>query len=115
MTELVAAIDQGTTSSRCALVDRSGAIVAMARREHEQIYPEPGWVEHDGDEVRRNVEAVVAEALQAEPDATIAAVGITNQRETTLLWSRETGRPVENAIVWHGSRSSAAHEWRFQI
>jgi glycerol kinase len=106
LTELIAAIDQGTTSSRCALVDRSGAIVAMARREHEQIYPEPGWVEHDGDEVRRNVEAVVAEALQAEPDATIAAVGITNQRETTLLWSRETGRPVGNAIVWQDTRTA---------
>ena len=97
MTELVAAIDQGTTSSRCALVDRSGAIVAVAQREHEQIYPEPGWVEHDGDEVRRNVEAVVAEALQAKSGATIVAVGITNQQETTHLWSRQTGKPQEIA------------------
>lgn len=105
MTELVAAIDQGTTSTRCALVDSAGAIVAMAQREHEQIYPEPGWVEHDADEVKRNVEAVITEALQARRDATIAAIGITNQRETTLLWSRETGKPVGNAIVWQDTRT----------
>ena len=106
MTELVAAIDQGTTSTRCALIDQSGSIVAMAQREHEQIYPKPGWVEHDADEVKRNVEAVVTEALKARQDATIAAIGITNQRETTLLWSRETGKPVGNAIVWQDTRTA---------
>ena len=106
MTELVAAIDQGTTSTRCALIDQSGSIVAMAQREHEQIYPKPGWVEHDADEVKRNVEAVVTEALMARQDATIAAIGITNQRETTLLWSRETGKPVGNAIVWQDTRTA---------
>jgi len=106
LTELVAAIDQGTTSTRCALIDQSGSIVAMAQREHEQIYPKPGWVEHDADEVKRNVEAVVTEALKARQDATIAAIGITNQRETTLLWSRETGKPVGNAIVWQDTRTA---------
>ncbi|MGB5432589.1 MAG: glycerol kinase GlpK [Acidimicrobiia bacterium] len=108
MVSYVAAIDQGTTSSRCALVDHSGRIVAMAQREHEQIYPEPGWVEHDPDEIRRNVDLVVREAL-AQVDATpadLVAVGLTNQRETTLVWSRETGTPVGNAIVWQDVRTA---------
>ncbi|MGB5186686.1 MAG: glycerol kinase GlpK [Acidimicrobiia bacterium] len=108
MVSYVAAIDQGTTSSRCALVDHSGQIVAMAQREHEQIYPEPGWVEHDPDEIRRNVDLVVREAL-AQVDATpadLVAVGLTNQRETTLVWSRETGTPVGNAIVWQDVRTA---------
>ena len=108
MGRLVAAIDQGTTSTRCVLVDLSGAIVAMDQREHEQIYPEPGWVEHDATEIRQNIDAVVAGALEAA-DATasdVAAVGITNQRETTLLWSRTTGEPVGNAIVWQDTRTA---------
>lgn len=108
MASYVAAIDQGTTSSRCALVDHRGQIVAMAQREHEQIYPQPGWVEHNPDEIRRNVDLVVQEALarvDARP-ADLAAVGLTNQRETTLLWSRETGRPVGNAIVWQDVRTA---------
>jgi len=104
----VAAIDQGTTSSRCVLVDRHGSIVAMAQREHEQIYPRPGWVEHDADEIRSNVDLVIREALgmvDASP-ADVVAVGVTNQRETTLLWSRETGRPLTNAIVWQDLRTA---------
>jgi glycerol kinase len=108
MASYVAAIDQGTTSSRCALVDHRGQIAAMAQREHEQIYPQPGWVEHNPDEIRRNVDRVVQEALaqvDARP-ADLAAVGLTNQRETTLLWSRETGRPVGNAIVWQDVRTA---------
>ena len=108
MGSYVAAIDQGTTSSRCALVDRHGQFVAMAQREHEQIYPQPGWVEHDPEEIRRNVNLVIREAL-AQVDATPAdleAVGLTNQRETTLLWSRETGMPVGNAIVWQDVRTA---------
>jgi glycerol kinase len=108
MVSYVAAIDQGTTSSRCALVDHNGQIVAMAQREHEQIYPEPGWVEHDPDEIRRNVDLVIREAL-AQVDATpadLVAVGLTNQRETTLVWSRETGTPVGNAIVWQDVRTA---------
>ncbi|MGB9358338.1 MAG: glycerol kinase GlpK [Acidimicrobiia bacterium] len=108
MASYVAAIDQGTTSSRCALVDRRGKFVAMAQREHEQIYPQPGWVEHDADEIWRNVELVTREALDqlgATPDD-LVAVGLTNQRETTLLWSKETGRPLGNAIVWQDVRTA---------
>ncbi|MFV9673181.1 MAG: glycerol kinase GlpK [Acidimicrobiia bacterium] len=104
----VAAIDQGTTSSRCALIDRHGSIVAMAQREHRQIYPKPGWVEHDPVEIRSNVVGVIGEALGqlcATP-ADIAAVGVTNQRETTLLWSRETGEPLGNAVVWQDVRTA---------
>jgi len=108
MATFVAAIDQGTTSSRCALVDHRGRIVAMAQREHEQIYPQPGWVEHDADEIRSNVDLVVREALESIGASTsdVATVGLTNQRETTLLWSRETGRPVANAIVWQDVRTA---------
>lgn len=106
MAELVAAIDQGTTGTRCALIDHSGAIVAMAQLEHEQIYPRPGWVEHDANEIRRNVKAVVAEATKTHGVAEVIAVGITNQRETTLLWSRDTGEPVGNAIVWQDTRTA---------
>lgn len=108
MPDHVAAIDQGTTSTRCALVDRAGNIVAMAQREHEQIYPRPGWVEHDPVEIRRNTGIVIGEALEAmslEGDD-VAAVGVTNQRETTLLWSRETGEPLTNAIVWQDTRTA---------
>ena len=108
MTDHVAAIDQGTTSTRCALVDRTGNIVAMAQREHQQIYPRPGWVEHDPEEIRRNTEIVIAEALDrlGLAGGDIAACGITNQRETTLLWSRETGEPLTNAIVWQDTRTA---------
>lgn len=108
MVSYIAAIDQGTTSSRCALVDHRGRIVSMAQREHQQIYPEPGWVEHDADEIRSNVDLVVREALAGlgATTANIEAVGLTNQRETTLLWSRETGRPVANAIVWQDVRTA---------
>ena len=108
MGSYVAAIDQGTTSSRCALIDHHGAIVAMAQREHEQIYPQPGWVEHDPIEIRSNVTGVIREALgqlDASP-SDIAAVGVTNQRETTLLWSRETGDPLSNAVVWQDVRTA---------
>ncbi len=108
MGSYVAAIDQGTTSSRCALIDHHGAIVAMAQREHRQIYPQPGWVEHDPVEIRSNVTDVIGEALgqiDASP-ADISAVGVTNQRETTLLWSRETGEPFGNAVVWQDVRTA---------
>ena len=106
MAEFVAAIDQGTTSTRCALIDHSGAIVVMRQLEHEQIYPQPGWVEHDAAEIRSSVDAVVAEATAAVADAEIVGVGITNQRETTVLWSRETGEPVGNALVWQDTRTA---------
>lgn len=105
----IGAIDQGTTSTRFVLVDRSGSFVAMSQREHEQIYPRPGWVEHDGNEIWANTELVIREALeaaQASP-ADIAAVGITNQRETTIVWDEATGEPVANAIVWQDIRTDA--------
>ncbi|MFD6417902.1 glycerol kinase GlpK [Streptomyces sp. NPDC060194] len=105
----VAAIDQGTTSSRCIIFDHAGAIVAADQREHRQIFPQPGWVEHDATEIWSKVRAVVAGALAAaglRADQ-LSAVGITNQRETTLLWDRSTGKPVHNAIVWQDTRTSA--------
>jgi glycerol kinase len=106
LAEFVAAIDQGTTSSRCALVDHAGTIVAMRQLEHEQIFPEPGWVEHDATQISANIDAVVADTVGSVPGAKIAAVGITNQRETTVLWSRETGEPVGNAVVWQDTRTT---------
>jgi glycerol kinase len=103
----VAAIDQGTSSSRCILFDRDGAIAGSAQREHAQLHPRAGWVEHDPLEIVANVRAVVDEAVAAAGAraADVAAVGITNQRETTVLWERATGRPVANAIVWQDVRT----------
>ncbi|WP_017604723.1 glycerol kinase GlpK [Nocardiopsis alkaliphila] len=106
--QYIAAIDQGTTSSRCILFDRDGRIVSVDQREHRQIFPKPGWVEHDAQEIWTNVEAAVRESLK-KSDITpeqIAAIGITNQRETTLLWDKETGEPVHNAIVWQDTRTA---------
>jgi glycerol kinase len=104
----VAAIDQGTTSSRCIIFDAAGEIVALARKEHRQIYPRPGWVEHDAMEIWANVQTVVAQALETAGAGAsdLAAVGITNQRETTVIWERATGRPVHNAIVWQDTRTA---------
>jgi glycerol kinase len=103
----VAAIDQGTTSSRCIIFDAAGAIAAVDQREHRQYYPQPGWVEHDADEIWHNVEAVSRGALDRAglSRADLAAIGITNQRETTLLWDASTGEPVANAIVWQDTRT----------
>ncbi|GAA2344453.1 glycerol kinase 2 [Streptomyces caniferus] len=104
----VAAIDQGTTSSRCIIFDHGGAIVAVDQREHRQIFPKPGWVEHDATEIWSKVQAVVAGALTKaglRADQ-LSALGITNQRETTVLWDRATGRPVHHAIVWQDTRTS---------
>jgi glycerol kinase len=106
MTRYVGAIDQGTTSTRFIVFDRTGATIASAQMEHRQIYPQPGWVEHDPLEIWRNTQAVIAEALRSA-DLThrdLAAIGITNQRETTLLWDRATGAPVHNAVVWQDTR-----------
>jgi glycerol kinase len=104
----VAAIDQGTTSSRCMIFDAAGEVVAMAQKEHRQIYPRPGWVEHDAAEIWANVQAVVAQALRQADAAPLdlAAVGITNQRETAVLWERATGRPAAPAIVWQDTRTA---------
>ncbi|MDQ2583837.1 glycerol kinase GlpK [Saccharothrix yanglingensis] len=103
----VAAIDQGTTSSRCIVFDHGGAIVSVAQKEHRQIFPRPGWVEHDAEEIWANVLDVVHGALRKASLSThdLAAVGITNQRETTLVWDRATGKPVHNAIVWQDTRT----------
>ncbi|MGI5249008.1 glycerol kinase GlpK [Actinacidiphila glaucinigra] len=111
-TRYVAAIDQGTTSSRCIVFDSDGSIVALDQREHRQIFPKPGWVEHDATEIWAKVQAVVAGALakaRLRPDQ-LSALGITNQRETTVLWDRTTGRPVHNAIVWQDTRTAALCE-----
>ncbi|GAA0241541.1 glycerol kinase GlpK [Saccharothrix mutabilis subsp. mutabilis] len=107
MTKYVAAIDQGTTSTRCMVFDHSGRVVSVDQKEHEQIFPKAGWVEHNPEEVWTNTRQVVAGAL-AKADLTagdIAAVGITNQRETAVVWDRTTGKPVYNAIVWQDTRT----------
>jgi glycerol kinase len=106
MTRYVGAIDQGTTSTRFIVFDRTGHTVAMAQREHRQIFPQPGWVEHDPDEILTNTRAVIEEALRGASltRGDLAAVGITNQRETTVLWDRRTGRAVHNALVWQDTR-----------
>ena len=105
--KFVAAIDQGTTSSRCMIFDHAGQVVAIDQREHEQIFPRAGWVEHDATEIWNNLRNVTAGAL-ADADlkpSDIAAVGITNQRETTVVWERATGKPIYNAIVWQDTRT----------
>ncbi len=108
MAEYVAAIDQGTTSSRLILFDRDGRIVCVDRREHEQITPRPGWVEHDAKEIWRRTREVIggAMATSGTEAGEVAAIGITNQRETTVVWDRETGEPVCNAIVWQDTRTA---------
>ncbi|WP_290053514.1 glycerol kinase GlpK [Amycolatopsis solani] len=107
MTSYVAAIDQGTTSTRCMIFNHEGRVVSVDQREHEQIFPKAGWVEHNAEEIWENTRRVVAGAL-AKADLTakdIAAVGITNQRETALVWDKKTGKPVYNAIVWQDTRT----------
>jgi glycerol kinase len=103
----IASIDQGTASSRCLLFDERGRIVSVAQKEHRQIFPKPGWVEHDPVEIWRNVREVVQEALSKEQltPADIVALGIANQRETTVVWDRATGEPVQNAINWQDIRT----------
>src|SRR4051794_16304409 len=104
----VAALDQGTTSSRCMLFDRAGAVVAAAQHAHRQITPRPGWVEHDADEILQRCRACIDEALAAAGarPGDVAAIGIANQRETVVLWERESGRPLANAIVWQDVRTA---------
>jgi glycerol kinase len=107
MSSYIGAIDQGTTSTRFIVFDRSGRIVASAQREHEQIYPQPGWVEHDAEEIWRRTLQVIDEAMKerALRAKDFAAIGVTNQRETTVLWDRNTGVPVSNALVWQDTRT----------
>src|SRR4051812_207597 len=104
----ILALDQGTTSSRAILFDHDGAIRAVAQKEFAQIFPTAGWVEHDASEIWASQIGVAVEALgraQVRPTE-VAAIGITNQRETTIVWDRETGAPVHNAIVWQDRRTA---------
>ncbi|GAB4504569.1 MAG: glycerol kinase GlpK [Anaerolineales bacterium] len=121
--DYIAAIDQGTTSTRCILFEHGGNVAAVAQKEHRQIYPKPGWVEHDPLEVWRNTQEVMQKALMTLTDGgpltvdrpssavrrppSISAIGITNQRETTVVWEKASGRPVYNAIVWQDTRTDA--------
>ncbi|MEW6285796.1 MAG: glycerol kinase GlpK [Chloroflexota bacterium] len=132
MSKYVAAIDQGTTSTRCMIFDHGGNVIAVHQKEHQQIYPKPGWVEHDPLEIWERTQEVMQGALaklsseqssvssnqssviseqstvsshQSTVSSEIAAIGITNQRETTVVWERETGRPIYNAIVWQDTRT----------
>src|SRR5690606_17960147 len=106
----IVAIDQGTTSTRAIVFDDRGRIVSTGQREHRQIFPQPGWVEHDPMEIWKNTRHVIGEAL-ADADITrheVAAIGITNQRETVIVWDRATGKPIHNAIVWQDTRTQDA-------
>lgn len=107
MTRYVGAIDQGTTSTRFIVFDRAGVVMASAQKEHRQILPRPGWVEHDPEEIFRTTCEVIADALKGADlrASDLAAAGITNQRETAVIWERETGRPIHNAIVWMDART----------
>lgn len=107
MPQLIAAIDQGTTSTRCVLFDHSGRIVALAQKEHDQIYPQPGWVEHDPGQIWQKTQEVIQEALgKANISAhEVSAIGVTNQRETAILWERKSGKPIYPAIVWQDTRT----------
>ena len=101
----VLAIDQGTTSSRTIVFDRKGNIIAVAQQEFTQYFPQPGWVEHDADEIWQSVQQVVRQVLREINPSDIAAIGITNQRETTVVWDKRTGKPVYRAIVWQSRQT----------
>ncbi|CAI5725954.1 unnamed protein product [Hyaloperonospora brassicae] len=103
----IGAIDQGTTSSRFLAFDHAGRVAAAHQREHRQLYPAPGYCEHDPEEILANVETCVRAALSASSVAQLTAIGIANQRETALVWDRRSGRPLYNAIVWHDTRTQA--------
>src|SRR5918997_4156361 len=107
MAKYAAALDQGTTSTRCMIFDHGGQVVSVVQKEHEQIYPKPGCVEHDPMEIWQRCQEVMQEALDAAGASAddIAGLGITNQRETTVVWDRNTGEPVMNAIVWQDTRT----------
>jgi glycerol kinase len=107
MAKYAAALDQGTTSTRCMIFDHGGQVVSVAQKEHEQIYPRPGWVEHDAAEILARTSDVIDEAMTSAGATAddIAGVGITNQRETALVWDRNTGDPIMNALVWQDTRT----------
>src|ERR1039458_1316249 len=106
MPKYIGAIDQGTTSTRFIVFDKAGRIVSVAQKEHKQIYPKPGWVEHDPCEIWHRTQEVIGAAMRKKKlkPADLAAIGITNQRETTVVWNRKTGEPVYNALVWQDTR-----------
>ena len=107
MADYAGAIDQGTTSTRFMIFDKGGNVVSISQKEHEQIYPKPGWVEHDPAEVWARTSEVVAESLKSAglDKGDLSGIGITNQRETSVVWDRNTGEPVHNAIVWQDTRT----------
>ncbi len=108
MQQYILALDQGTTSSRAIIFDHQGSIITTAQKEFTQIFPQPGWVEHDAGEIWSTQLGVAAEAISKaglSPE-NIAAIGITNQRETTVVWERATGKPIYNAIVWQDRRTA---------
>ena len=108
MSKYIMALDAGTTSNRCILFNKKGQIISVAQKEFTQYFPKPGWVEHDANEIWSSQLGVAVEAM-AKIDATandIAAIGITNQRETTIVWDKNTGEPIYNAIVWQCRRTS---------
>ena len=107
MARYVLAIDQGTTSTRCMIFDRTGSVVCADQQEHRQIFPRPGWVEHDPKEIWQRTQQVIAGAMRKGgiTRTDLVAIGITNQRETTLIWDRQTGEPIHNAIVWQDTRT----------
>lgn len=106
MSNYIGAIDQGTTSTRFIVFDAAGRVVACAQKEHRQIYPQPGWVEHDAEEIWARTQAVITETMAESrlKAGDIAAIGITNQRETTVLWNKKSGKPLHNALVWQDTR-----------
>ncbi len=107
MDGIIAAIDQGTTSTRCILFDHGGKIISVCQKEHTQIFPKPGWVEHDPLEIWKNTREVIVDAVHKSglSEKSINAFGVTNQRETTFLWNKKTGKPLCNAIVWQDTRT----------
>src|SRR5262252_1435369 len=107
MADYAGALDQGTTSTRFMIFDHAGQVVSIDQKEHEQIFPQPGWVEHDANEIWTRCQEVIAGALSKAglSASDLAAVGVTNQRETTVVWDRNTGEPVHNAIVWQDTRT----------
>ena len=108
MAKYMMALDSGTTSNRCILFDHAGQIVSVAQREFPQYFPQPGWVEHDANEIWATLLGVAVEAMQmaGATAADIAGIGITNQRETTIVWDKQTGEPIYHAIVWQCRRTS---------
>jgi glycerol kinase len=106
MAQYAAAIDQGTTSTRFMVFDHGGQVVSVDQKEHEQIYPKPGWVEHDALEIWARTQEMVKAGLNKVKASDLAGVGVTNQRETTVVWERSSGRPVHNAIVWQDTRTN---------